>query len=329
MEWWSGGVVEWWSDGLSGRRLKPSAKVRCIAFLQYFITPIPFILLSPARADVTLVAVGDVMMARGVERICRTKGWDYPFASTRAVLNGADITFGNLECSISRRGIKADRMFALRADPACLPALKRAGFSVMSVANNHTMDYGRDAFSDTLDGLVLNKIVPVGGGKTYAEATAGIVIQKNGLRIGIVGFSAFPGAAGTLSPNKPSMAVMSDEHLTASIKALKKKCDIVVVSCHWGIEGERSHSKMQERLAHRVIDAGAILVLGHHPHVPQESETYRGGVIVYSLGNFVFDEKTHSGPSGLFFRCRLSKNGVTPISKMPVKIERCQPRLLN
>jgi poly-gamma-glutamate synthesis protein (capsule biosynthesis protein) len=220
-------------------------------------------------------------------------------------------------------------MFALRADPDCLPALKRAGFTFLSVANNHTMDYGRDAFFDTLRALAAQGIVPVGGGKNYAEATDGMVVRKNGLRMGILGFSAFPGAAGGVSRDSPSMAVMRDERLSTSIRSLKKRCDVVVVSCHWGLEGVAHHSETQERLAHRAIDAGASLVLGHHPHVAQEIEKYRGGVVVYSLGNFVFDEKSHEGKSGLIFRCRLSTKGVTSYSAVPIRIDHCRPKIVN
>ncbi len=263
------------------------------------------------------------MMARGVDHICRKHGWDYPFLQARPALR-ADITFGNLECPVSNRGTRMSRLFTFRADPACLPALKRAGFNALSVANNHAMDYGRPALADTLSGLEAQQIVPVGAGRTYAEAVHGRIIRKGRLRIGFLGFSAFPSVAGIYSPSEPSVAVMSDERLTQCVRDLKRRCDLVVVSCHWGLEGVTHHSRMQERLAHRAIDAGASLVLGHHPHVPQEIERYHGGVIVYSLGNFVFDEFSRGGNSGLLFRCRLSRRGVTSFSTRPVKIEHCR-----
>jgi len=271
--------------------------------------------------------VGDVMMARGVDTVCRKNGWAYPFVNVTGALHSADLVFGNLECPVSSRGGRMSRVITFRADPACLPALHNAGFNLLSVANNHAMDYGRTALADTMDGLKKVSIRPVGGGSTYDEATAGIVVESHGLRIGFLGFSAFPDVAGAFAPDKPSLAIMGDDRLVECVRSLKKRCDVVVVSCHWGVEGRTRHIPMQARLAHAAIDAGASLVLGHHPHVPQDLERYHGGVIVYSLGNFVFDAGSRGGNSGILFRCILGKNGVRNYSTQGVKIKNCRPSL--
>lgn len=288
-------------------------------------------MLLPARApaqNVSLVAVGDVMMARGVDTRCRKSGWDYPFHAVAKTLHSADLAFGNLECPVSSRGGRMSRIITFRADPVCLPALHRAGFSLLSIANNHTMDYGRTALADTIAGLKQQAILPVGGGNTYAEATQGVVVTKNGLRIGFLGFSAFPDVAGAFAPDQPSIAVLSDERVAACVRALKQRCDLVVVSCHWGIEGRPHPISMQIHLAHVAIDAGAALVLGHHPHVPQDIERYHNGVIVYSLGNFVFDSGSRGGNAGILFRCTLSRKGVLHYSSQQVAIKACQPTLV-
>jgi len=274
---------------------------------------------------VHLVAVGDVMMARGVEAECHKHGWDYPFGNLSPILLSADIAFGNLECPVSLRGTRMSRIINLRADPACLPALKRAGFTMLSVANNHAMDFGLTAFSDTLAGLRRQSIIPVGGGDTYSEATAGTIVEKRGLRIGFLGFCAFPDSAGATTPDQPSIGAMSDERLIRSVRSLRVKCDVVVVSCHWGVEGRTTHIPMQERLAHALIDAGAALVLGHHPHVPQEIARYKGGVIVYSMGNCVFDSRNRGGRDGILVRCVLTKKGVGSFSSAAVTISKCRP----
>ncbi len=309
------------TNGLKARKRLKSALV-AVALL----TAVTLFLPTRCKAQsISLTAVGDVMMGRGVEEKCLKYGWDYPFQNIGPILHASDIAFGNLECVVSSQGERMSRAITLRANPACLPALKRAGFTLMSVANNHAMDYGRAAFADTLHGLKGQSIQPVGGGETYDAAAAGTVMVKNGIRVGIVGFSAFPNVAGPYAPLEPSIAILSDERLVQSVRDLKKRSDVVIVSCHWGIEGYTHHAPMQERLAHLAIDSGADLVLGHHPHVAQEIEKYHNGVIVYSLGNCVFDSRSRGGNAGLLFRCTITAHGVTAYGAKPLSIKDCRP----
>ncbi len=278
-----------------------------------------------AAQTVSLAAVGDVMMARGVEKQCHKKGWDYPFVNVKAALRGADLAFANLECPVTDQPVKSGQSVTFRADPACLPALKRAGLSLLSVANNHSMDCGSVGLEDTLAGLQHQDILAIGGGNSYAEATRGVVVIKNGLRVGFLGYSSFPEAAGKFQPDRPSIAIMSDERLIRSIRILKKRCDVVVLSCHWGFEGRTTHVAMQERLAHAAIDAGASLVLGHHPHMAQEIEKYGSCIIVYSLGNCVFDVDGSRRSSGILLQCVLSKSGVLSYKSQRIRIRNCRP----
>ncbi len=282
---------------------------------------------SSAAQTVSIAAVGDVMMARGVDTQCRKTNWDYPFANIRSYLHKADIAFGNLECPVSSGGGRMSRIITFRADPACLTAIQKAGFVALSVANNHAMDYGRTAFADTLAGLRKIDVTPIGGGDTYAAATNGQIIVRNGLRVGFLGFSSFPDVAGVFAPDQPSIGIMSDERLVKCVHDLKKRCDVVVVSCHWGVEGRTSHIPLQERLAHAAINAGASLVLGHHPHVAQDIETYQRGVIVYSMGNCVFDDRSRGGNAGLLFRCTLTRDGVSAYTANAITIHNCQPSI--
>lgn len=301
---------------------------RAVTFVPLVLTAIIWALHPLAAQTVRLAAVGDVMMARGVEKQCRRSGWDYPFVNLSAILHSADLAFANLECPLTDRPVQSGGPVTFRADPACLPALKRTGFSLLSVANNHSMDCGAVGLEDTLAGLQRQDILAIGGGKTYSEAVAGEVVNKNGLRIGFLGYSLFPEAAGKFQPDRTSIAIMSDERLIRAIRSLKQRCDIVVLSCHWGFEGRTSHVAMQERLAHAAIDAGASLVLGHHPHVAQEIERYRSGVIAYSLGNCVFDVDSSSRSSGIVFQCVLSRTGVVSYTSQRINIRNGRPMIV-
>jgi poly-gamma-glutamate capsule biosynthesis protein CapA/YwtB (metallophosphatase superfamily) len=270
-------------------------------------------------SPITLSAVGDVMLARGLQRLAAEHGWDYPFDATREILK-ADLVFGNLEHPVSRRGTPKSAGILLRADPESVSALARAGFNVMSVANNHAMDYGPEALLDTLAILRRHGITPVGGGGSAEEAAAGAVIEVRGRRVGFLAFSVFPEAPG----EGPGIAVLSDQAIVRGIRRLRARSDFVVVSAHWGFERRERVSPQQRRLGRMAIDAGASLVLGHHPHVPQEIEEYGGGLIAYSLGNFVFD-RSPRGDRGIVLRCEIGGSGVT-YSSIPIRIEDGQPQ---
>lgn len=244
---------------------------------------------SAKARPVRIVAVGDINLAAGVGRVMQVKGIRYPFAPTRAMLRGADIAFGNLECSVAKCGTALpDKKFTFRADPKMTPALADAGFDVVSLANNHAWDYGRDALAETVNNVRGVGVLTVGAGANREAAHALTIVERNGLKIG---FLAYLGMLPPLVPESdtlPSLAMASVEVIKEEVEAARDSVDILIVSLHAGKEMAPKPTARQKTFARAAIDAGADMVIGHHPHVVQEMETYRDKPICYSLGNFVF-----------------------------------------
>ncbi|MFH2070519.1 MAG: CapA family protein [Elusimicrobiota bacterium] len=246
--------------------------------------------LSKNRDSLTIVAVGDVLLARkGIEYHIKMSGEKYPFEKIGGLLKSADISFCNMECSLSDRGEPLNKQWQLRGSPKRVESLKYAGFDVVNLANNHTMDFGELALLDTIRYLNENKILAVGAGRDIEEATAGVIIPVGEIRVGFLGYSAIVSTDCIAKTKKPGVApTWPAKLMKESIKKLKARAHIVFVSFHWGEEKSYYPTKSQKYLARHAIDSGADIVVGHHPHVMQGIEFYKNKPIVYSLGNFVF-----------------------------------------
>lgn len=243
---------------------------------------------------VHLVFVGDIMLDR-IPGKAVAKGED-PFASFAATLQQADLAVGNFECVMATGGKKVPKAYNFRCDPAALGVLARY-FSAVSVANNHSGDYGKEAFAEQLTLFRQGGLPYFGGGMNAAEAHTPLILERKGFRIALLGYDEVELRTYEAGPTTPGLAWGTDEQVVADIKAAREKADIVVVYPHWGLEYHREPSERQQALARKMIDAGADLVVGAHPHVTQTIERYREKLIVYSLGNFVFDDFMDVPPS--------------------------------
>jgi poly-gamma-glutamate synthesis protein (capsule biosynthesis protein) len=246
---------------------------------------------NEAKKPVTLMFVGDIMMDRSVKSsVLKNFDGDYHalFANT-GYLKDADIAFGNLEGSVATGGHNAGSRFSFHMDPKSLGALKDAGFDIVSFANNHVGDWSTVAFNESLAHLRENGILYAGAGENYTDATTPRIITIRGMKIGFL-------AATDVGPNwlaatatKPGILLASDPHLADIVAAAKQQVDILVIAFHWGNEYSPANAH-QKKLAHAVVDAGADIVYGAHPHVMERVEDYNGKPIFYSLGNFIFDQ---------------------------------------
>lgn len=240
---------------------------------------------------VTLFFVGDIMLSRLIGDImARNNDWRYPFLETAEFLKNMDVTFGNLEGPISARGMKVGSIYSFRSDPRAIEGLLYAGFDVLSIANNHIWDYGADAARDTLTIVKKAGIGIVGGGEDYSEAHKPLIKDVKGTKVAFLGYTDLISSSLGSKTSKPAIAYLNIEQAVTDIKEARKLADFVVISLHWGNEYETTHNRNQEKVAKALIDAGAQLIIGHHPHVVQSVEEYKGGYIAYSLGNFVFDQ---------------------------------------
>ncbi len=257
-----------------------------------------------------LLFVGDIMLSRQIGTIIRREqDPHYHFLRIADKTNSADIAFANLESVASTRGKNVGSIYSFRAEPDTLKGLSFAGFDVVSVANNHAFDWGPDAFLDTqmlLDNLAIKHI---GGGNDSASARTPVIFKKNNTTFAYLGYSEF---ANPRPPKGyPVVAPLVLEEMIKDITLAKQSADVVIVSVHWGTEYETKASDEQRRVARELIDAGALIVAGHHPHVMQEVERYNSGLIAYSLGNFIFDQNFSADTQkGMMLGITMKGNGI-------------------
>ncbi|PIQ92918.1 MAG: poly-gamma-glutamate biosynthesis protein [Parcubacteria group bacterium CG11_big_fil_rev_8_21_14_0_20_39_14] len=240
---------------------------------------------------VTLMFVGDVMLSRQVgKKMEKENNWKWPFLKIADTLKEADILFGNLEGPISDKGKNIGSIYSFRTDPRAIEGLNFAGFDVLSVANNHILDWDREAMEDTLRKLKEAGINYVGGGFNEEEAHSAALKEAGGLKFAFLGYCGVGTEYWEAQKDKSGIAWLKKERLKEDIEKAKALADLVFVSMHFGEEYQTKQNSEQKDFARLAIDAGADLVIGHHPHVLQPIENYKNGYIAYSLGNFVFDQ---------------------------------------
>lgn len=274
--------------------------------------------------NITLVFVGDIMLSRGVGgKMRRHNDYALPFRKTYELLSSADLTIGNLEGPMSDRGEDFKNLYSFRADPRAIEGLLLAGFDIMDVNNNHIMDWGVEAFKDTLVRLRDNGISYSGAGFNFNEANAPIIKDIRGVKIAFLSFRDFPSEYMQASADKPGISTLDIDRVEKDIGVIKgnKLADVVVVMFHWGEEYQTMFNSRQQYLARRLIDAGVDLIIGHHPHVIQDVEQYRGGWVAYSLGNFTFDQHfSKETMEGLILKATLKDGAVSKIETTRVEI---------
>lgn len=265
-----------------------------------------------AQAEpVSLVFAGDIVLVGQPGKLIE-QGHD-PFQGVSSILRDADIRLGNLECVVATTGTPEDKIFTFRANPHTLNTLKRH-FDAVSIANNHSGDFGRDAFAEMLDLLDHAGIGRFGGGHDLAEAHKPLIVERKGLKIALLGYNEFMPRSFEADVDAPGSAWSEDEQVVDDIHRARSvyHADLVIPIMHWGWENERVANSRQRQLAHLMIDAGADAVIGGHPHVTQDVESYRGKPIVYSVGNFLIDSLDNEPQThGWVVKMELEKTGVT------------------
>lgn len=275
---------------------------------------------SPGPIRITLV--GDIMLGGSANEFMRRHGHDYAFAAVRSELDRADLLFGNLEGPLTDAGEPfPDKKYLFRTSPSRVaPALARAGFDVVSLANNHTLDYGNAGLLDTRSALFDQGIAAVGAGNDLDRARRAALIERNGHTVGVLAYSNTYPEEFWATPEHAGTAFGHRAHVEADVKALNRQADIVVVSFHWGREATPELRSYQPMLAHAAIDAGADIVAGHHPHVLQGIERYGDGIIFYSLGNFTFGSYSEIARVSAIAHVTVSHNGPRSVELVPIDV---------
>lgn len=273
-----------------------------------------------AGDTVTFCAAGDVLLDRGCRMMTRLHGFDYLFESVRDFVQSSDLALCNLEGPLSAKKRTSVENMRFCADSVYVEVLKRSGFDVFCLANNHILDYGRQALMETRNILEINGLAAVGAGKNKSEAASARLIQKNGYAFAFLAFAAVPYFGAGLNADLPCPAIADSATVRAEVEKCRPGADYVIVTFHWGVEYAARPNKEQMRLARLCIDSGADLVIGHHPHVIQSIEKYRGKFILYSLGNFVFDQHKPEQRESILFACTFRKGKVESPHVVPVII---------
>lgn len=287
--------------------------------------------------DLKLLFVGDVMLGRGVNEILEHTAPHYPWGNTLEVFGRADFRACNLECAISNRGEPwPDKMFTFRSGSHNVAVLGVARIDAVSLANNHALDFGYEALSDTLTILDAASIAHAGAGRSLDDALRPAFVQAGGAKIGMVAFTdnepeweAGQTRAG-IAYTPVDLEEERAERLFRSIEKARRACDVLIVSAHWGPNWGYEPPPRQIPFAHRIIDLGADIVFGHSGHVFRGVEIYRERPILYCTGNFIDDyavDEQERNDESFIFVVEHDSTGTQRLRLYPTVIEQCQALL--
>jgi poly-gamma-glutamate synthesis protein (capsule biosynthesis protein) len=275
----------------------------------------------------------------------------FPFKRIFEVLKRADLVFANLETPLGREGYPREKMFAFMADPALARVVQSTGVDVVSLANNHMLDYGEQGLVQTLDALSRTGVPHVGAGRNIREASKPVFLEKNGVRIAFLGYAATLPLGAAASKDRPGIAPVhvttsyemdatllqeqpgnppivrtsvdakDERRICGEIRKARKRADHVIVGIHWGVAFINRPQEYQQPLARKMIEAGASLIVGHHPHMRHHVERHKNGVILYSLGDFVFHDRVDmTGESGMLATVALDKEKIRAVRLWPISV---------
>ena len=271
----------------------------------------------------SLIAVGDIMLGGRTRRRIREHGRDYPFSAVLPILQRAPIVLGNLEGPLAQKAQKQNRNFSYRVKPKVATSVLRAGINVVTLANNHLVDCGREGVLETLEALAAAGVTPLGAAANQNAAHEPVIREAGGFRIGLLGYYWNRRCAATA--NLPGSAMGVFEELETDIRQLRTRVDRVVVTFHWGRPYNPEPSPRARAKARFAIDCGAHAIVGHHPHIIQAFEVYRRCPIFYSIGNFAFGSG-NSRAEGLMLGFRFEE-ARTLVNVYPLYVKNRDPRV--
>lgn len=300
-----------------------------IVGFEMFFSPKVDTVWKKAESELTASFVGDMMFGRFVKEVTDKHGTEYLFDHVKPYFDKSDYVVGNFENTIINQEAstydKPEKSIYLNTDISSLETLKKMNFSLVNLANNHTMDYGEEALTETLAALEKVGLRSVGAGKDLEDATKIDYQEKNGLTIATLGFSDVLPAGTSALGHRGGVAAATPDNMVPAIKEAKENADLVTVQIHWGQEYDNEPHPRQEKLARAMVDAGADIILGHHAHVLQHVEKYKDAVIFYGLGNFIFDQGWSRTKDSALVQYDLLEDGTGRFEVIPLRIRGAQP----
>ena len=284
---------------------------------------------------VSILFTGDILLDRGVREVINHRGVDYLFTQeVDSLFASCDYVVANLECPATTIRQPDFKRYVFRAEPEWLDVLRAHGITHLNLANNHSIDQGRAGLVDTKRNIEAAGMIPFGAGLNMAEAVEPLIIthhptpithQRNiyivpTLRLALENYSYLP--------DKPCVSQEPEDSLVARIRRLRANDPraVIVVCPHWGGEHTLRPIPSQIETAHRIIDAGADLIVGHHTHTLQTIEVYRGRRIYYSIGNFIFDQQKPINTEACVVKLTVDADNID-VETIPISIRRCVPYL--
>ena len=291
-----------------------------------------------------VTAVGDIIPARHVAEAMAKHGTNFPFAPMRGLMKGSDVTVGDLECPLTDRIEAPHEGMTFAAPTSAVGGLELLGINVITLANNHSTNFGRQAFTDTLKTLKDSDIKYAGGGYNFSEAHQPAIVEHNGVKFAFLSYNSIEGSIDAtasepgvtwirmppFNPDNPDDVAMVEN----DIRKARQQADVVIPCFHWSEEYKYHPNASMVILAHKACDAGADMVIGQHPHTVQSIEWYKGKFIAYSLGNFIFDQRKleingaqvgEQTRKGYVLRCDYRRNMPVSLTLLPYRInDECQ-----
>lgn len=278
----------------------------------------------------TILFTGDILLDRGVRRYLQHGGMRRIISDEMGdFLRSADIVVGNLECPTTTILSPAFKRFVFRGDPQWLDSLRYYGFTHLNLANNHSVDQGRDGLRDTRQNILRAGLVPVGADSTMQAAAQHVLLTSGSGRrsIYLLASNRLPLESHAYLPDRESISQEPLDSLLQRIRTLRQadSTAVIIVTLHWGAEHTLSPVPQQRVEAHTMIDAGADVIIGHHTHTLQTIETYKGKSIYYSIGNFIFDQQQPLNTQACVVRLRITNDDVKA-ETVYINIDHCSPQ---
>lgn len=282
---------------------------------------------------------GDVMLGRLVNEALAEGNPEYPWGDTLPILRQADVRVCNLECAISDDGIpwsETPKAFHFRSDSKNVGSLLAAGVNLVSLANNHVLDYGYEGLADTLEILDRSGIKHAGAGRSLQEAETAATLEVRGTKLGMIAFTDNQ-PEWEAAPDRPGTFYvpieLKDErakHLLELVAKTKRSVDMLIVSAHWGPNWGYAPPPDHIPFAHALVEAGAGVVFGHSGHVFRGIEVHKNRPILYCTGDFVDDyavDLVERNDESFIFVLQEDRNNIGRLRLYPTKIRGCQARL--
>jgi poly-gamma-glutamate synthesis protein (capsule biosynthesis protein) len=298
---------------------------------KYFILLAVSIVASVCHADtLNVVFTGDILLDRGVRRVIDKHGVDHLFTEgVDSVFRSAQVVVGNLECPATKIQSPVQKLYIFRGEPEWLEALKRHGITHLNLANNHSIDQGREGLIDTRQNIINTGITAIGAGANMTEAAEPVLLSRTPRNVWLVPSLRLALENYAYLPDKPCVSQEPMDSLLNRVHRLRKadSTAVIIVSLHWGGEHTMHPVNSQRWDARQIIRAGADVLVCHHTHTLQDVEDINGHSVFYSIGNFIFDQSKPENTKACLVRLKITAETVTT-EAIPLEIKNCVPQIV-